>query len=189
MSVIIHAVRTAVKVLCNYRTGSFRRSFDYNLPQSSRDVLFARRRKICPVVKTKNACYPNRVTMRFLDLFRVGARGFEPPTPCSQGRCANQSALRPVVSSHRPIAHGSTDGNHEVLNAAGVQPRCGCETKRLRVRRQGASEVYSSVNSGSDILSLQSSAEAASMRSWARLVVCSRVPTPIRVSIRMAVFA
>ena len=25
----------------------------------------------------------------------VGARGFEPPTPCSQGRCANQAALRP----------------------------------------------------------------------------------------------
>ena len=25
----------------------------------------------------------------------VGARGFEPPTPCSQGRCADQSALRP----------------------------------------------------------------------------------------------
>ncbi len=26
----------------------------------------------------------------------VGARGFEPPTPCSQGRCASQTALRPV---------------------------------------------------------------------------------------------
>ena len=25
----------------------------------------------------------------------VGARGFEPPTPCSQGRCANRAALRP----------------------------------------------------------------------------------------------
>lgn len=25
----------------------------------------------------------------------VGARGFEPPTPCAQGRCASQAALRP----------------------------------------------------------------------------------------------
>jgi predicted RNA-binding protein with PIN domain len=27
----------------------------------------------------------------------VGARGFEPPTPCSQGRCASQTALRPEL--------------------------------------------------------------------------------------------
>ncbi len=27
----------------------------------------------------------------------VGARGFEPPTPCSQGRCASQAALRPEL--------------------------------------------------------------------------------------------
>ena len=25
----------------------------------------------------------------------VGVRGFEPPTPCSQGRCASQAALHP----------------------------------------------------------------------------------------------
>ncbi len=29
----------------------------------------------------------------------VGARGFEPPTSCSQGRRANQAALRPGVSA------------------------------------------------------------------------------------------
>ena len=28
-------------------------------------------------------------------IYLVGARGFEPPAPCSQGRCANQAALRP----------------------------------------------------------------------------------------------
>ena len=27
----------------------------------------------------------------------VGARGFEPPTPCAQGRCASQTALRPEL--------------------------------------------------------------------------------------------
>ncbi len=27
----------------------------------------------------------------------VGARGFEPPTSCSQGRRASQTALRPVI--------------------------------------------------------------------------------------------
>ena len=33
--------------------------------------------------------------MRFYIL--VGAKGFEPSTPCSQSRCANQTALRPDV--------------------------------------------------------------------------------------------
>ena len=28
-------------------------------------------------------------------IYLVGASGFEPPAPCSQGRCANQAALRP----------------------------------------------------------------------------------------------
>jgi hypothetical protein len=35
---------------------------------------------------------------RSLVAFMVGARGFEPPTPCSQSRCANQAAPRPVRS-------------------------------------------------------------------------------------------
>ena len=30
-------------------------------------------------------------------MWLVGAGGFEPPTPCSQGRCAYQAALRPEV--------------------------------------------------------------------------------------------
>ncbi len=30
-------------------------------------------------------------------IFMVGAEGFEPPTPWSQTRCANQTALRPAV--------------------------------------------------------------------------------------------
>ena len=29
----------------------------------------------------------------------VGAKGFEPSTPCSQSRCANQTALRPAILS------------------------------------------------------------------------------------------
>ena len=32
----------------------------------------------------------------------VGAKGFEPSTPCSQSRCANQTALRPELSSKVP---------------------------------------------------------------------------------------
>jgi hypothetical protein len=31
----------------------------------------------------------------------VGARGFEPPTPCSQSRCANRTALRPAKPTIR----------------------------------------------------------------------------------------
>ena len=34
----------------------------------------------------------------------VGARGFEPPTPCSQGRCANRAALRPE-NEHGRLPH------------------------------------------------------------------------------------
>ncbi len=32
----------------------------------------------------------------------VGAKGFEPSTPCSQSRCANQAALRPEQDSKEP---------------------------------------------------------------------------------------
>ena len=31
----------------------------------------------------------------------VGAEGFEPPTPCSQSRCASQTALCPVPNEDR----------------------------------------------------------------------------------------
>ncbi len=41
----------------------------------------------------------------------VGASRFERPTPCSQGRCANQAALRPVIS---PRAPGLTEGYREI---------------------------------------------------------------------------
>ena len=34
----------------------------------------------------------------------VGARGFEPPTSCSQGRRASQTALRPVL----PLINGES---------------------------------------------------------------------------------
>lgn len=30
----------------------------------------------------------------------VGVRGFEPPAPCSQGRCASQAALHPDEKEH-----------------------------------------------------------------------------------------
>ena len=36
--------------------------------------------------------YPTELQAQSL----VGVRGFEPPTPCSQGRCASQAALHPV---------------------------------------------------------------------------------------------
>ena len=35
-----------------------------------------------------------KIKLNYLKLL-VGARGFEPPTSCSQGRRANQAALRP----------------------------------------------------------------------------------------------
>ncbi len=31
-----------------------------------------------------------------VDIFLVGARGFEPPTPCAQGRCATRLRYAPL---------------------------------------------------------------------------------------------
>ena len=33
--------------------------------------------------------------LQLLDYQLVGAKGFEPSTPCSQSRCANRTALHP----------------------------------------------------------------------------------------------
>src|SRR5437763_5530979 len=37
-------------------------------------------------------------------MFMVGARGFEPPTPCAQGRCATRLRYAPTVL-HSKLAH------------------------------------------------------------------------------------
>ncbi len=51
----------------------------------------------------------------------VGARGFEPPTPCSQGRCAIQAAPRPVISSkqknYKLQAHNQQLKNEQETNS------------------------------------------------------------------------
>jgi hypothetical protein len=50
---------------------------------------------------------------------KIGARGFEPPTPCAQGRCASQTALRPVKSllilQHFQISLSSNSFPHPSL--------------------------------------------------------------------------
>ena len=45
-------------------------------------------------IPIKKASHENHNSLEFY-LLMVGARGFEPPTSCSQGRRANQTALRP----------------------------------------------------------------------------------------------
>ena len=42
--------------------------------------------------------------MMGMRVIMVGARGFEPPTSCSQGRRASQTALRPVL----PLINGES---------------------------------------------------------------------------------
>ena len=39
--------------------------------------------------------YDGALNQRHVVLSIVGVRGFEPPTPCSQSRCANRAALHP----------------------------------------------------------------------------------------------
>jgi hypothetical protein len=43
--------------------------------------------------------------MTYFRHLMVGARGFEPPTSCSQGRRANQTALRPESMDTRGLYH------------------------------------------------------------------------------------
>ncbi len=50
----------------------------------------------------------------------VGARGFEPPTPCSQGRCASQAALHPGLSTMLPAACAGTD---QVVAISSTRPQ------------------------------------------------------------------
>ncbi len=60
-----------------------------------------RRRQLapCPLLHKQSAesrKYKGRVNFNSaLSYLLVGTGGFEPPAPCSQGRCADQTALRP----------------------------------------------------------------------------------------------
>ncbi len=51
----------------------------------------------------------------------VGARGFEPPTPCAQGRCADRAALRPDLSVHTIIRGLSKERRVGASDAAGLK--------------------------------------------------------------------
>ena len=45
-------------------------------------------------------CSIKKETQNIASLLVVGIPGFEPGTPCSQSRCANRTALHPVLSMH-----------------------------------------------------------------------------------------
>ena len=57
----------------------------------------------------------------------VGAEGFEPPTPCSQSRCANRTALRPDPMRTDRVAHSRGDGRPD---SATVDDRGGATVPR-----------------------------------------------------------
>ena len=44
--------------------------------------------------RSSQLSYSRKITHMYL----VGAKGFEPSTPCSQSRCANQTAPRPEIN-------------------------------------------------------------------------------------------
>ena len=56
--------------------------------------LTEKRRSVIPRRATRPASYG-----------LVGARGFEPPTPCSRSRCASRAALHPVTGLFTKTAH------------------------------------------------------------------------------------
>src|SRR5262249_20779810 len=67
-------------------------------------------------VAPSSSAAQRRASRPALPLLVVGARGFEPPTSCSQGRRANQAALRPVRLAplgdlqHTPLSKNKTRG-------------------------------------------------------------------------------
>ena len=53
--------------------------------------------------------------------FMVGARGFEPPTPCPPDKCANRAALRSDASAYRGAAAAMQRARCAVLQIFGGQ--------------------------------------------------------------------
>src|ERR687885_764162 len=86
----------------------------------------------------------------------VGARGFEPPTPCSQSRCATRlrhAPARPQVSiakGHRALNHGGRSGGLYLF--AQEKP---AERGELR----GICAAY--VGGGSEVIGVARAAEVA----------------------------
>ena len=80
-------------------------------------------------------------------LMLVGTGGFEPPAPCSQGRCADQTALRPeyfcaesvqvgdVVSQGRVQCKSKTHGAWGIEH--GVKSVADCEFRIANSGRHG----------------------------------------------------
>ena len=73
--------------------------------------------KKCPKCgkKTSNNKRQNRQLPSLNDLIisgfpYVGATGFEPTTPCSQSRCANRTALRPVLFRNNVLSQKRCKG-------------------------------------------------------------------------------
>ena len=59
---------------------------------------FCRGERICIVSSMEKPTTTNHLAEKF-----VGARGFEPPTPCSQSKCASRTALRPETYQARRV--------------------------------------------------------------------------------------
>src|SRR3972149_1418155 len=56
----------------------------------------AGRIRTCDLVIRSHLLYPSELQPQTLFYFMVGARGFEPPTPCSQSRCATRLRYAPI---------------------------------------------------------------------------------------------
>ena len=71
----------------------------------------------------------------------VGVAGFEPTTPCSQSRCANRTALHPVVPDPDPVIglvqpHGVVVCQSRAFPAGGTFRIPGCKDNRFFLFRQ-----------------------------------------------------
>ena len=80
--------------------------------------------------------YPPKL-LRILEIL-VGARGFEPPTPCAQGRCATRLRYAPTeVKSSFPDSNLSHNQNQS--HRGDTIRRGGYTEKTLEGKKQGKS--------------------------------------------------
>ena len=97
------------------------------------------RTRTCGLRIRSPSLYPPELQARkaFLTSELVGARGFEPPTPCTQSRCASRTALRPDRTYCIPIIWTRSKGcqgapSPDPLTTNGRRPRAPPETEALK---------------------------------------------------------
>ena len=120
----------------------------FSLPRSKRHLKacflhpFLRETTVVERVYTQKKAQNEFCIFLILNLLQfVGVAGFEPTTPCSQSRCANRTALHPVVPDPDPVIglvqpHRVVVCQSRAFPAGGTFRIPGCKDNRFFLFRQ-----------------------------------------------------